>query len=226
MHGFEWVSFYEACADALLNFRDKRHALYEKTEKLASQTELAAYLHFERREMWEERDFEIDPFTVMGIFNRGVTAEHREKLATFVAQMLGVSLAPPRQFHGIAHLDPRKSIFDGNSQLWNLFEAALSPSPGNAFISAFDQAMEVKGNGAGMLTIGLFWVRPLRFMAIDKISEPYIAQNYGLRPLPEKCSGREYVGFLEKLKDKLGDQKDTFPAVAYAAWNSVHGSGA
>lgn len=56
--------------------------------------------------------------------------------------------------------------------MWRLFAATLEPS--KDFAAAYDAAKNIRGNALGTLTIGLFWMRPERFMPVDSGSGPYI----------------------------------------------------
>lgn len=216
---FAWTEFYEQIADKLAGFMDARGELFAKVRAAAQDQPLMHYLHFEKSAEWEARGNEIDPFTVMGVFNRGVTAEHRAELAECIARMLGVRLAPPQSYHGIPYLDPRKSIYDGNDEMWNLFAAALDPK--KDFAPAYDAAREVRGNALGTLSIGLFWMRPGRFMPIDSISGPYIEAQYGLAMPDDKCGGAQYLDYMQKLDEHLPKSMD-YPALAHAAWQAKH----
>lgn len=134
--------------------------------------------------------------------------------------MLGVDLEQPRVFHGIPYLDPRHSIYDGNAEMWDLFEAALNDS--DKFADAWNKAKDVKGNALGTLSIGLFWIRPERFMPVDAISAPCIEEHYGLKEPPQKCPGEEYIAYMRDLSAHAAGNGG-YPAIAYAAWKEKHG---
>lgn len=210
-----WTRFYEAMATAMSHLSCSE--LFERVQSMAANNHALHYLHFEKEDQW--RQGEIDPFTTFGIFNRGQTDAHRADLAGQLAKLLGVSLTPPQCFHGIPHLDPRRSIYDGQREIAALFVAAL---PGDAqspaFTNAWDAAIAVHGNALATLSMGLFWMRPYAYMALDKLSEPYIAEKYGLEALPEKCSGREYA---ERML-KLGAVGSDFPDIAFGSWEMKH----
>lgn len=224
MSSFPWMPFYGAIAKALGEYATERPRLFQKVKKLAASTPLMSYLHFENGPLWADRDNEIDPFTVMGIFNRATTVEHRAKLARLVAAMLDVALEPPREYHGIAHLDPRKSIYNGNAQMWELFLAA--PGRDGAFKAAYTRAKNISGNALGTLSIALFWVNPPLYMPVDKISAPFIEKRFGLPAPAEKCDGDAYVSWLDALDERLGSQKSgtSYAEIALDAWKSVHAS--
>lgn len=219
MDQFAWIPFYEAVASAISGFASDRHGLYEKILALADGQPLMGYLHFEHEEYWKKRNFEIDPFTVMGIFNRATTAEHRHELARLVARAFSVDIVAPTVFHGIAHLDPRKSIYEDNAALWNLWLAISAPK--DVFTRAWDSAVSARGNALATLSMGLFWAAPRSFMPVDAISAPYIQRQYHLEPLPEKCTGAQYLAYMDSLDKVMPSQG--YPAVALAAWSSVHG---
>ena len=71
---FTWIPFYKEFADKLLKFRYNRTSLldiiYTNREYF-----MVNYLHDEDGENDKCKD--IDPFTTMGIFNRGISEEKR-----------------------------------------------------------------------------------------------------------------------------------------------------
>ncbi len=75
------MPFYEALADKLLVYSDKRGELYELMKKVASDQPLMKYLHFEREDWWGPRQHQIDPFSVIGVMNRNTTDANRTVLA-------------------------------------------------------------------------------------------------------------------------------------------------
>lgn len=214
---FSWIPFYRSCAESLL--RSNGHDLYLKVREAATNDPLMHYLHFENKALWETRNFEIDPFSVLGIFNRGVTPAHRSTLAGKVARLLGVDMTPPVVFHGIPHLDPRKSMYEGNAQMWELFRQAMAGEPGPDFAKAWDNAVHIKGNALGVLSIGLFWCAPESFMPVDAISAPFIEKNFAIPEPAEKCAGSDYLDYMRRLDAKDGGI--SFPAMAFNAWKAA-----
>ena len=76
-NSFQWVPFYEALADKLLTYSDKRDELFALMKKVSSEQPLMKYLHFEREDWWESRHHQIDLFSVIGVMNRGTTDSKR-----------------------------------------------------------------------------------------------------------------------------------------------------
>lgn len=216
----DWADFYEGMADRLNEYTPSQ--LYDSILSLGNREPFLSYMHFEDADLWHKRGHNLDPFTVMGIFNRGQTDEHRQEIAKVLADLFKLDEEPPACYHGVPHLDPRKSVYDGDAQMWALFHASLNGPDEGSFAAAWDAAKDVRGNGLGTLSIGLFWIRPYKFMALDRISSPYIHEICHLTSPEEKCSGREYVNFMGRLSTCLRAKGLNYPEVAFAAWQEEH----
>ncbi|NHX33791.1 AAA family ATPase, partial [Escherichia coli] len=77
---------------------------------------------------------DICPFTVFGLFNRGITDANRIAIASELAAFLKVETPVPNSFEGIPVVNNQRSWFFGYKYrrgehdidtLWNLFEAAI-----------------------------------------------------------------------------------------------------
>lgn len=220
MSQFQWISFYEGFADKLLSWRDHKKELYEKIRSFASHEPFLHYLHFQHQQFWAERGFDIDPFTVTAIFNRGMTDAHRHTLGAALARLLNAPGSPPSVFHGIAHLDPRRSIYAGPDEIWELFARALSGKSDSGLAKAYDATIAVPGNALATLTIALFWTRPRQFMPLDGMSIPYIRTKYGIIAPDSKASGQEYLDFMRELEAKK--PASGYPGIALSAWTAAH----
>jgi hypothetical protein len=100
-NAYQWVPFYEALADKLLAFSDKRDELFDLMKKVSSEQPLMKYLHFEREDWWGPRNHQIDPFSVIGVMNRGTTDANRTVLAKVLAATFDIKISAPTQFEGI-----------------------------------------------------------------------------------------------------------------------------
>ena len=110
--GFSWIPFYEEVATRLLAFRDDRPALAATTGRAVPVGPNLGYLVTDQFADGNSGPIrEIDPFTVMGTFNRGMTDENRRAVAQAIASMLGVSHPLPTDFDGIPILNNQKSWF-------------------------------------------------------------------------------------------------------------------
>lgn len=222
VNDFPWIPFYMGLAQAIAKYSEREAELFQMLEKLASQTPLMHYLHFDRPEFWKARGSRPDPFTMMAIFNRATTDAHRTELAGKLGSLFGLEETPPTVFHGIAHLDPRNSIYNDPDSIWKLFKQCLSGSSDQHFQQAWDNAIK-GGNGLAMLSIALFWCNPLAYLPVDGISAPFLERKIGLEPLPTHASGKEYVEYMRQTAEKL--PHIPWPAIALNAWRSVQPAG-
>ena len=223
-NAYQWVPFYEVLADKLLAYNDERGELFELMKKVASEQPLMKYLHFEREDWWEPRQHQIDPFSVIGVMNRGTTDANRTVLAKVLADTFEVKIPAPTQFAGIPVLDNRKSFFAGVNEVWDLFVLAMKYAETNTitaeFNTAFEKAIAVNGNGLAYITMGLYWIRPNFFMPLDGNSRSFVSANYGITTPSGRCSGDDYINFLTALKNELSKQSPdiSFPEVSHTAW--------
>lgn len=227
---FKWTRFYEALADALSRYHSDRRDLTEFVLKLADKHELS-YIKGKEIE-------DIDPFTVMGIFNRGMTDENRRKLAAEIAAFLNVEEAAPVSFEAIPILNNQKSWFfwgkgaredDDIDNLWSLFDAAKKYADDTEgeetedFIKAYDQVASQKGIRWN-LTMGLYWIRPWFYPTLESQSQDYLS-SLSIKPElngPKKsCSAKDYLLLRENLLLRFAEDGfpvHSFPELSLKAW--------
>ncbi|WP_409228805.1 AAA family ATPase [Gudongella sp. SC589] len=222
---YSWIEFYEDFANKLLSYKNRQSELFEIIKGLSEEQPLMNYLHFEREDWWAPRDYRIDPFSVMGIFNRGLTDSNRKYLAGILADTFHIDHPTPSEFTGIPLLNNMNSFFGGTDELWTLFIEAIKAADSNSitdeFKSAFNDAIAVTGNGLAYITMSLFWIRPNSFMTLDNNSRDYITKEIGIKVPSFKCSGQDYVDFLSELNNKIKSLSPslTFPEVSHIAWS-------
>lgn len=239
---YAWTGFYAEFADKLLAFRSNRRALIEKLQevydaigmrlpKLDSETALA----------------DIDPFTVFGLFNKGITDANRRKVIAGLAEAFGVVAEQPDKFEGVPVLNNLNATFYAFSddarrdegdidRLWDVFVSAValgdedSKTARMAFESAYDAAAKQFGLGR-KLSMGLYWARPYAFLSLDSRNRWYIGD---MARVGEACSaampgenshsipsGAEYLAICDIVRSHLGGDdcpQESFPALSYAAW--------
>ena len=227
---FGWTSFYEAFADKLLAFKNKRQHLVGEIHAIhARRPDLPMIRLQDKLNGNSERPFtDMCPFTTMGIFNRGISNENRKALAKILAKFLDIEVAVPDYFDGIPVLHPLTSHFfsfaryrepDAFDTLWEVFANALrfaessnDPDVRTAFVQAFDKAAQLK-QVSWNLTMGLYWARPRSFQTLDSRSREY-AGKLGI-PVETACkdSAEEYLALLDKLERQF--QEGHFPVRSF-----------
>ncbi len=236
---FLWTCFYEAIADKLLLYRDKRDELIKGIHSIASKVEGLSNLQDQFYDGSTGPLKDICPFTAMGIFNRGITDVNRKNIATELATFLGVEEVVPDSFEGIPILNNQKSWFfgfdnkrmsDDIDALWEIFAKAITFSDSDDadiradFISAYDSATERFGVGWN-LTMGLYWVRPWIFQTLDGQSQRYISKKLnikiGLNGPKGRCNANDYLAVLDTLETRFQEEAylvHSFPELSLAAW--------
>ena len=237
-----WIAFYQELAGALLPYKDNRRGLIEKLQtlyegigmklpKLDSTTVPA----------------DIDPYTVYGLFNKGISEANRKKIITAIADAFGIEADVPSDFDGVPVLnnlnatfyafvgDDRRGEHDIDN-LWRVFEAELALAASeNAesrrlFVEAFNATVVQFGLG-WKLTMGLYWVRPLSFINLDSRNRWFMGDVSktgtsiaGIVP-KEKDSpihdGEQYLAICDAIRAELGSDTcpyANFPSLSNAAF--------
>ena len=202
---FTWIPFYKEFAEKLLNYRNDRKSLlkmiYDHREQF-----LANYLH--DQDGGDDLCPDIDPFTTMGLFNRGIKLNNRIKSTSLFKSLMGIVADIPSDFVGIPILNNQKSHFFGFRKhrkdsdienLWALFEKVVKNED---FETEYNRVIEqylIKVN----ITMALFWIRPEDFLAFDSTNRKYIKNQYGI-DLPKRAPKyNEYMSILNDIKQKM-----------------------
>lgn len=202
---FTWIPYYKEFAQRLTHFQKDRKRLlnwiYDNRDEL-----LAKYLHDQGGD--DDLLVDIDPFTVLGIFNRGIKHENRINSAKLFKSILNIKADIPKDFEGIPVLNNRKSHFFGFrshrgtndiQNLWNLFIKVVNDENFEAEYNTVIKQFIIKVN----ITMGLFWIRPEKFLAFDRTNRQYLKEQYGIK-LPNKAPEySEYMKILDSINKKM-----------------------
>ena len=241
---FNWTGFYEEFANQLLTFRDRREELVEGIHKISEKIDVMSILN----DQYEEGVVggplkDICPFTVIAIFNRGITDKNRVLIATELANLIGVSEPVPKSFDGIPVVNNQATWFFGYSykresddidNLWEVFARAIEFADLNDkdegeeladhFAAAYDKAMEIYGVGWN-LTMGLYWIRPWNFLTLDGQSKDYINKKLNIHINTngpnKRCNSRDYLELMERIEARFQEDSypvHTFPELSLAAY--------
>ncbi len=220
---FTWIRFYRESAELLVEWEKRQGELIRFIEGLRS-AGLKVTPLMDRGE--EDAPFllqEIDPFTFFGIFNRGIADTERISILAEIKKKFGVKSPLPDDFEGIPVLNNQRSWFFANRynrqkndipKLWRVFRLALNENPieDPVFHEAFDEALKVWGVSVN-LKMGLFWIRPDRFLNLDKTNREYLNIK-----LPS--GGLTWNFYVEKVKF-VRETGKSFPEISFDAWNAA-----
>ena len=236
-----WTGFYQKLADKLLAYRNDRQTLISMLNDAYSRTGM----QLPKLEADELND--IDPFTVFGLFNKGITDANRRKIIAVIAEVFDIGADQPTDFEGIPVLnnlnatfyafanDERRSEHDIDN-LWSVFDAELaldaddSEENRKAFVDAFD-ATVIQFSLGWKLTMGLYWARPYSFISLDSRNRWFMADvakagSAIANAVPkEKDSpvhdGERYLAICDTIKSELGSEECSytdFPSLTAAAF--------
>lgn len=226
---FTWTPLYKELAESLLRYKEDRTALvqwiYEDLGKVSTfgKQSLVAYL----KQKDGSRIIDIDPFSVVAIFNRNISWDNRTELLKHFKNKFGLISEFPTDFNGIPTVDARRSFFfswkSDNSKvihdLWQLFEKVIS----NHDISeAFDQVLE-NGMPKYSLTMCLFWICPEKYLALDSRNRSYL-ESFGFPNEFPKFNYDEYSNLMAKVQKKINNGDipcSSFLELSLCAWKTA-----
>lgn len=247
--GPEWlgrVQFYEAVADRLAAFRNDRSRLMEGLHGIAARLSVGMNLTDRFADGSTGPLEDIDPFTVMGLFNRGTTSSNRRAIASEIGQLLGVDVPVPDSFLGVPQFNNQSSwlfnFADGRADgeidtLWTLFTATLDYL--NAYAedsdvealedevkSAFDAVRQLPV-GAAQLGKALHWVRPWDCISLDLKTQAYIRDVVGLDlakyNVASDMTAEDYFALGEDLTVSFEQSDSKVESYPDLVWNALEG---
>ena len=237
-----WAGFYSRLADKLLTFKDDRRSL---TNKLLSLYE-GVDMKLPKLDS-SSTPADIDPYTVFGLFNKGISDTNRRKIVSAFAEAFEIEADQPEDFEGVPTLNNLNATFyafkgDGRrgehdiDNLWRTFEAEIKLAAEDSelnraeFVEAYDATIGQFGLG-WKLTMGLNWVRPYAFVSLDSRNRWYLgdmktAGSVVASAFPKEKgspipSGAEYLAICDVVRSQLGSKDcpyQDFPALSNAAF--------
>lgn len=230
----DWIDFNREFAERLLPYRHNRTSLLDTLREAARLSERPSLFNM----LWEwstengkEEATDIDPFAVYALINRSLTMSNKEAIYRGLKEAFDISAEVPSSVDGLPvrnnlsarfeskNSDPgNTSFYDG---IWALFEAALRFNPrekhGHSrgdFINAYDTA--VKDRSQVAYTMGLFWIRPETFMALDRRNADFLKSEdgMGIDIVGTVADGASYLAALSDVSDWLADSTIDPPTFA------------
>lgn len=236
---FDWINFYSEFATKLLEFKNNRAELIADIQSAYSATNLK----LPKLES-EDSIIDIDPFTVFGLFNKGITNANRTAILESFATVFNIKSKVPDNFDGIPVLNNLKATYYGFKDdrqvadidnLWGLYESAINLAEKDdaanreIFIKWYDTVHDQLGIRWN-ITMGLYWIRPYEFINLDSRNRWFIVDpdnmpvdfvNSVKKKLNKVPYAAEYLAIkdacLHALKDGNYEYKN-YPELSYKAW--------
>ena len=224
---FTWIPFYKEFAHKLLEYKNRRQELVETIYSVLDSTmndSGTSVVNYFKKDK-DERLTDTDPFSVFAIFNRTSNVKVRRECVTILKECFHISATVPSDFDGIPVLNAQKSIFvyqngktveQDNLLLWNLFEKAVNHED---FGQEYDEALKIKGVNNN-LSMGLFWICPDRFLALDSQNRAFIEKELGLK-IKKEPNYKEYIQILSQVNDYMSKNTalcKNFAELSLLAW--------
>ena len=218
---YTWIPFYKELSQKLLKFRDNRQPL---VDWIYSSIDGSLIQHFKDAPDGR-RVPDTDPFTVMAIINRGITWDKKVELCKKFKSFLNISASVPQDFSGVPEMNNQRSNFigfedrrkDGDiERLWQVFEDAVLDKEIEESYNALNGQFLIKY----ILTFGLFWIRPDKYLALDGNNRERLV-SMGIATFDGKfVPYKEYEGIMKRLDSKM--QSGTINCTNYAEFS--HGA--
>jgi len=232
MEQFKWTLFYSEFATSLLEYTENREELIKKVKEIYQR----ANIKLPTLEK-DNNIVDIDPFTVFGLFNKGITDANRIAILTQIKELFNISAEVPTIFDGIPVLNNMSATFyyfvdDREPQdidnLWSLFRFAIKLADTNEsepeFINAFNTVVAQRGVSWN-ITMGLYWIRPQTFINLDARNRKLLENNQGrfkpeldtVKLLKKMVTAENYLLIMAKVKEVMTEYK-SFPELSFDAW--------
>ena len=213
---YTWIPFYKEFANKLLHFQDNRRPL---VEWIYANIDSIGYLHTKDKKQFTD----LDPFTVIGTFNRSLSDEKRIKICSLFKQFLQIEAGVPSDFEGIPILSYTRNFFlpwDESApeqpkiveNYWHLLKKALEGEP---FKEEYDLAISQEGIN-NMVSMALFWINPDDYLSLDSTNRKLL--NYHGIKVSASAKYDEYMEIVRKVRALTSN----FPAFSKQAFNTFN----
>lgn len=217
---FNWSNFYEEFATTLLKYKNDRENLLSKIKSVYKEIGMKLPKMENNGEI-----FDIDPFTVFGLFNKGINDGNRKRILGGISSQFNLKNEIPYSFDGIPLVNNLSAAFfyfseergkNDINNLWEVFESAIryadNPTQENKLKieSAYDKVIKQRGIQWN-ITMGLYWIRPNTYINLDSKNREFIISE---KILPEQFikeinqfknipNGEQYIQLCDLLLDKI-----------------------
>ena len=219
---FIWSEIYEEFATKLLEYKNGRKNLISKLQNVYEEIDMKLSKMESNGEI-----LDIDPFTIFGLFNKGITDDNRKRILGEIAKQFNLKNKVPFSFEGIPLVNNLRSTFfnfaeergeNDINNLWEVFESAIryadNPTQGNKLKieSTYNNVIKQKGIQWN-ITMGLYWIRPNTYINLDSKNREFIIKQ---KILPEQFikevnqfknvpNGEQYIQLCDLLLEKIKD---------------------
>ena len=236
---YEWTKVYEALAKSLLKYKDNRPMLLQGIDTMFHEINMKNPLMKKKGDGIEETLADVCPFTVFGMFNKGLTDKNRRIILEGLVAFLEVDEKVPDSSDGVPVLNNMRSWFFGDDEhrekddienLWSLFQIAIELAENytdenqKQFIELYDKVVNQYGIQWN-ITFGLYWIKPWDYLTLEGNTRTVLTDKLKIEipcNSPKKtCTGADYIALIQQLKEQFADEDypvHSFPELSYKSW--------
>jgi len=218
---FTWIPIYQEIASHILTLEGRQDELVTILKQMREQG-LPVIPLKDKGPKDEEFDLqEIDPFSFFASFNRGQRDDNRQAIIGELKRQWNLQSEIPSDFDGIPLVHPMQSWFllyamnrdtDDIPNLWRLARETVEKKPEEFDRQLLDVCLSVRLGSLYKLTMGMFWLNPHDYLAIDQRNRRFFEQHS--IKLKDKTAD-SYFELLGQVKEKLGSN---FPSISRQAY--------
>ena len=201
---YSWIPFYKEFSQKLLKYKNNRTPLINW---IYDNIDGSLIKHFKDNNEGKRMP-DIDPFTVMAIINRRITRNKKIELCKQFKSFLNISTPVPQDFSGVPEMNNQRSNFIGFEhrrkegdieRLWSVFEDAVLDRDVEKSYDALNGQFLIRY----ILSMGLFWIRPDKFIALDGNNQEKL-NALGIASFDGKfVPYKDYKAIMERLDAKI-----------------------
>lgn len=224
---FDWIPLYKEIARKLLEFEHRQAELLDLVRQIGAKGIPVVSLK-DKSGAGEVELAEIDPFTFFACFNRQTVADNRRAILQELKQAWNLAAPIPSDFEGIPVVNNQQSWFfpyltrrgkDDISKLWRLARETVEKTAETFDWQLLQNCIAIKAVNLPKLTMGMFWMRPDQYLAVDSKNKRFLKKRQILLP----TDAHTYLRFLKDVMSSLGHD---FPSLSREAHLETEGEDA
>ena len=215
---FTWIPFYTELAKKLLEYKNNRADLISFIFSKDGLLDFSNYLHLQDK---TQKINDIDPFSFMGIFNRGsLSQNNRIIILDKIKKQFEIKSEVPSDFDGVPVLNYARMFFydwgalkESCNSLWDAYDAMM-----NEYLKPWFDYYNITKRKAEC-TIPLFWCKANDYIALDSRNVDYLKKNGVDVDVNDDTS---YLSLLQLIKGKIASreiEEKTFAEISCNAFN-------
>ena len=219
---FTWISIHREAIAKLLTFHNRQDELLALLQEMQDAGLKVIPLQDEETPKVKTPLREVDPFTFLASFNRGITHENRTKNWAYLKKAWNLTSEVPDDFAGIPVANNQNSwwfpyAFRREERhiplLWQLCQAAYDTPPAQLDPKLFNDCLALRKIAKTYLTMGLYWTNPEHYLSLDGINRAYFEE------LEIEEAVTDHASYLELLEDYHSKCQLPFHRFSWEAWN-------